>query len=242
MSSFPNFVTERPPPYAQTTAVATSRPNPYVPAINAAFEDAMAMRTKLGNDAFHVDGFSGKKFRVFMNAIIGLVENPRYLEIGLFRGASFCPAIFKNAVRAVGIDNWSEFNGSPKQFHDNLEKFRSNLSETTIIEQDFRTVDYAALGPFNILFYDGSHAEKDQFDGVLLPQPGMAEKYILIVDDWNWNRVRKGTFDALRAANARIDFQLEVRTSFNEENLPVVHGRTSEWHNGCIIAAVSRCA
>jgi hypothetical protein len=240
MAMLPSFVTNHPQPYAQTTAMTTTRLNPFVDAINAAFEDAMAMRTKLRDEAFRVDGFSGKKFRIFMNNIVSELEKPRYLEIGLFRGASFCPAIFKNKVHAVGIDNWSEYNGTPKQFHDNIALFRSELSDVIIIEQDFRTVDYAAIGPFNILFYDGSHAEKDQFDGVLLPQSGMADKYILIVDDWNWARVRKGTYDALKAAKAKIDFQLEVRTSFNEEHLPLVNGRGSEWHHGCLIAAVSK--
>lgn len=109
-----------------------------------------------------------------------------------------------------------------------------------MIESDFRVVDYASMGGFNILFYDGSHAEKDQYDGVLLPQPAMDQDSILIVDDWNWQRVRTGTFDALRDANVRVAYQIEVRTTFNNEHLPLVHGSASEWHNGCLIAVVSK--
>ena len=33
-----------------------------------------------------------------------------------------------------------------------------------MIEQDFRAVNYAAPGSFNVGFYDGPHTERDQDD------------------------------------------------------------------------------
>jgi hypothetical protein len=142
-------------------------------------------------------------------------------------------------MHAVGIDNWSEYDGKREVFDDNLRKCAPPEAVIDIIETDFRKVDYRSIGKFNVLFYDGSHAEKDQYDGVFLPQPAMDDSYILIVDDWNWPWVRQGTFDALRDAKARVSYSVEVRTSFNGE-LPVVHGAQSEWHNGTILAVVSK--
>jgi hypothetical protein len=168
------------------------------------------------------------------------VPNPRYMEIGLFHGASFCSAIFKNSLRAVGIDNWTEYGGKRMHFNTNLDKFRSEGNDVEIIEQDFRKVAYDKIGKFNILFYDGSHAEKDQYDGVMFPQPAMDDTHIMIIDDWNWEPVRKGTFRALEDTKLHIDYSVEVRTTFNNEHLPLVHGQNSEWHNGCIVAVVSR--
>ena len=237
---FPLFETLQPSPYAQTTAVATSQANPLSQPIRAAFEDAMAMRGRLRDEAFQIDGFAGRKFRTFMNNLIHETSNPRYIEIGLFHGASFCPAIYKNEVIAMGVDNWTEFNGSRTLFDKNLNDFKTDRANVTILERDFRQVKYVDYGMFNILFYDGSHSERDQYDGVFLPQPAMDDKYILIVDDWNWAHVQSGTYQALKDAGARIDFQIELRTTFNGEELPVIHGRKSEWHNGCIIAAVSK--
>jgi hypothetical protein len=221
------------------TATASNRLDVLSKAVRDAFQDAMAMRGRLREEAFRVHGFSGKKFRLLMNNLMSEVPDPRYMEIGLFHGASFCSAIFKNRLRAVGIDNWSEYGGKRQVFTDNLEKFQSDHSDVEIIKQDFRTIDYGAIGKFNVMFYDGSYAEKDQYDGIFIPQPAMEYPHIMIVDDWNWDRVRKGTFDALGNANLVIDYSIEVRTAFNNE-FPLVAGQHSEWHNGTIIAVVSK--
>jgi hypothetical protein len=69
----------------------------------------------------------------------------------------------------------------------------------------------------------------------------MENTHILIVDDWNWNHVRKGTFAALRDAKLGIDYSIEVRTTFNGE-FPFVSGQNSEWHNGTVVAVVSKLA
>jgi hypothetical protein len=198
----------------------------------------MALRGRLREDAFAVQGFSGRKFRLFLNNLISELPDPRYMEIGLFHGASFCSVLYKNKLRAVGIDNWTECGGKRQVFTDNLNRFRSAESDIWIIERDFRHIDYAKLGKFNILFYDGSHDEKNQYDGILLPQPAMDSPHIMIVDDWNWDHVRKGTFDALRDAKLEIGYSIEVRTIFNGE-FPLVNGQNSEWQNGCIMAVIS---
>ncbi len=200
----------------------------------------MAERGRLRDEAFRVDGFSGRKFRLFLNNLFGELAEPRYLEIGLFHGASFCPAIFKNRIRAVGIDNWSEYGGTSTKFYANLAQFNHDGADVKIVESDFRKVDYTTLGPFNVMFYDGSHHEKDQYDGVILPMPALDDRAILIVDDWNWHHVRRGTFAALKQSGRQVTYSVEVRTTFAGEHLPLVNGRGSEWHNGCYVAVIER--
>jgi hypothetical protein len=93
------------------------------------------------------------------------------------------------------------------------------------------------------MFYDGSHAELDQFDGVRLPVPAMDRTYIVIVDDWNWDHVRRGTFKGLRAAGCTIDYSVDVRLRLDplsKNNLPAVNGAGSEWHNGMFAAVVTK--
>ena len=174
----------------------------WVKRVRDAFQDAMAMRGRLREEAYRSHGFSGRKFRLLLNNLMCEVPDPRYLEIGLFHGASFCSALFKNKLRAVGVDNWSEYGGKRQVFTDNMNNFRSDEADVEIIEQDFRKIDYNTIGKFNILFYDGSHNEKDQYDGIFVPQPAMEYPHIMIVDDWNWNQVRKGTLDAVRDAES----------------------------------------
>jgi hypothetical protein len=240
-TTWPSIIkADPPPPYAQLTATSSQKPGVLSEAVRTAFQDAMAMRGRLDDESFKVHGFSGKKFRLFINNLMHDVPDARYLEIGLYHGASFCAAIAKNRLTALGIDNWTEFGGKRAHFDANLEKFRTDGANIRILEQDFRKVDYAGAGKFNILFYDGSHTEKDQYDGVMFPQPAMEDTHIMIIDDWNWEKVRNGTFRALADAKLNIDYSIEVRTTFNNETLPLVNGSNSEWHNGCIVAVLSR--
>jgi hypothetical protein len=236
--------TEPPPPYAQVTATTASDPGHLAVAIRDAFQDAMAFRGKLCEDAFAVPGFSGRKFRLFMNNLIAQVQDPRYLEIGVYHGASFCSAMAGNKLRIVGIDNWlgnwDNYDGKRDIFDSHLAKFVTPETDVTIMEGDFRHVEYARMEKFNIMFYDGSHSEKDQYDGVFLPSAAMEDNFILIVDDWNWPQVRKGTLDALRYLLLDIEYSVEVRTSFAGEVFPVIHGKNSEWHNGMLAAVISR--
>ncbi len=201
---FPSIAaSDPPPPYAQVTVTAPRRIDALSGAIRNAFQDAMAQRGVLGHAAFAVHGFSGKKFRLLMNNLMSEIVKPRYLEIGLFHGASFCSALDLNEIRAVGIDNWTEYNGQRSLFDDNLARFLTASTDVDIIEMDFRKVDYTAIGKFNILFYDGSHAEQDQYDGVFYPSVAMDDEFILIVDDWNWDCVRTGTFKRPAGCRAR---------------------------------------
>ncbi len=90
-----------------------------------------------------------------------------------------------------------------------------------------------------MLFYDGSHDEADQRDGMKLPSQAMDDTYIVIVDDWNWTHVRKGTFDGLAAAGAKIVASLELFTNLNGELPPMAfRGMKSDWHNGMFAATV----
>ncbi len=92
------------------------------------------------------------------------------------------------------------------------------------------------------MFYDGSHAELDQRDGVRLPVVSMDANYVVIVDDWNWDHVTRGTFAGLRDAGCRIDSMIELRTTLQNEgqSLPEVFGSNSDWHNGMFAAVVTR--
>jgi len=233
---------EPPQPHAHVTVVAGSQTNNLSEPLILAFQDAMAMRGRLRDEAYNVQGFSGKKIRLFFNNIMSELRDPRYLEIGVFHGASFCSALFKNRLRAVGIDDWTwiKDEGARAKLDANVTSFRTEDSDIQIIDSDFRKVDYASLGRFNIMYYDASHAEKDQYDGVVYPMQAMDSVYILVVDDWNWDWVRRATFKALRDAKARIDYSIEIRTSLNNESLPLLNGPNSDWHNGLLCATISK--
>ena len=110
-------------------------------------------------------------------------------------------------------------------------------SSLRLIEQDFRKVDYRPLGKFNVFLFDGPHSEIDHRDGVLLTQPCLTERFVLIVDDWNWSSVRIGTMTGLLAAKCRVEASIQVRTTLDNSH-PSVAFESSDWHNGYFIAVV----
>jgi hypothetical protein len=226
-------------PIPHVTRIEVSGGAPLAEALRGAFEDALAGLGEMDPRAGRVEGFCGQKHRLFFNNLVRAVENPRYLEVGIFRGATFCAVVAGNKVRATGVDNWTEFGGKAAEFYTNLAAVRGPEAAVTIIEQDYRTVPYAHLGPFNIYFYDGPHSPEDQYEGIRLVMPALDDPAILLIDDWNWRHVRDGAFRAVRDAGRRIDFSIEVRTSFNNEIPPVAFGQ-SDWHNGLFAAVISK--
>jgi hypothetical protein len=226
-------------PVPHVTMIETSGQSPLPRTMRDAFEDTLADRGRMDERAYLVEGFSGRRHRLFMNNLIATVEQPRYLEIGIFRGATFCAAVSNNKVHATGVDNWAEFGGKASEFYLNLAALKGPEATVNVIEQDFRTVNYAALGPFNVGFYDGPHTERDQYDGARIVIAAMTANSILLVDDWNWEQVRRGTMNAIRDSGAQIDFAIEVRTSF-DNTVPAHAYGASDWNNGLFAAAVSR--
>jgi hypothetical protein len=228
-------------PLIQVAVVEVTSQPPLSRILRTAFEDAFAGRGPMDERVYAVDGICGRKHRLFLNNLVRAVERPRYLEIGLFRGATFCAAISGNQVFATGVDNWSEFGGKANEFYLNLAAIKGSGAAVTIIEQDFRTVNYAAFERFNIGFYDGSHEELDQYDGARILINAMEPQAVMMSDDWNWPHVRHATMSAIRDMGRQIDLAIEVRTAVGEAEggLPQIRGGASDWHNGMFAAVVS---
>ena len=142
-----------------------------------------------------IDGMSGQKYRTFINNLVRSHPDARYLEVGSWQGSTAAAALHGNCVKALCIDNWSQFGGPKSAFLANMERVRSQSPavDFRFVEGDFRRVDYTSLGRFNIFLFDGPHEEMDQYDGIMLARPALEGCFILIVDDWNWRKVRLGT-------------------------------------------------
>jgi hypothetical protein len=92
---------------------------------------------------------------------------------------------------------------------------RGNNESIDLIESDFRQVDFAQLGQFNVYFFDGPHQERDHFDGLRLALPAMDERFVFIVDDWNWSLVRSGTLSAIDQLGLSVEFSISIRTTLD---------------------------
>ena len=218
--------------------VHAHKPHPLAQKVDAALQLALAGGGSLPDRLLAMPGLSGRKYRRFINALIGNLEVPRYLEVGCYTGSTACTALFGNRASATLIDNWSQFGGR-KEFDANLASIESPDLHVAVVERDFRTVDAASLGTHDVYLFDGPHAEADQYDGIANFQDALATDFILVVDDWNWPSVRAGTRRALEATGCAIHHAVEIRTTADNSH-PAINGAASDWHNGYFVACLRK--
>ena len=219
---------------------------PLARSLDAALGDALALTSKLPDRVLSQIGMSGRLYRRLVNQLVSRIEKPRYLEVGSWGGSTACSAMYGNTLDITCIDNWSEFSNhmsveNPRDtFNAAVEFSISDRVELSVIENDFRKVDFGDLGKSNIYLFDGPHAYQDQLDGIVLAQPALDDTYVQIVDDWNWPYVRSGTMDALKAAGLSIECSIEVRSTQDDTHPVLAVMQESAWHNGYFIAVVKR--
>jgi hypothetical protein len=184
-------------------------------------------------------GMSGRKYRLLINNLIRALGQTSYLEIGTWSGSTLCSAIYGNAVRATAIDNWSQFGAPKEKFFENLRRFCTSGAKVNVIENDFRKVDFAAIGTHAVYLFDGPHEYQDQYDGLCMALPALDQRFVFIVDDWNWKTVRQGTMRAIGDVRLSIDFMLEIRTTLDESHA-IPAGEHSDWHNGLFIGVLAK--
>ena len=73
----------------------------------------------------------------------------------------------------------------------------------------------------------------------MIADEALDDEYVLIVDDFNWSKVRKGTFDGIRDLGHKVISSIEIRTT-EDDSHPQLSGKNSNWHNGYFIAVISK--
>ena len=242
MNTIPKNVSHT-PTFDQETSIVFSGEwtDPIAEKMQDAWFSAISMEFKIPDWIRYMDGASGKKYRYFINNLIGSLDDARYLEVGTWAGSTACSALYGNKVKTICIDNWSEFGGPKNLFFSNIDKIKSEDIDFSFIESDFNAVDYTGIGKFNVYMYDGDHSRENQYNGISKVLPALDDTFLLIVDDWNWERVRFGTFDAINDNSLKVISSIEIKTLQQEVWwAPDINGPYSDWHNGYFIALIKK--
>jgi len=212
--------------------------NPLVQHVDKCFNLAEQQISKINNDILNIHGMSGYKTRHLYNNLLSF-SNAKYLEIGVWKGSTVCSAMFKNNATVVCIDNFSEFGGPREEFLSNFNRFKDG-NDATFIESDCFKVDVTSLPKFNIYLYDGNHDHDSHYKALSYFMDCLEDTFIYIIDDWNWESVRTGTYAAIKELNLNILYSREVRTS-NDNSHPFTGSEPQkQWHNGVFIAVVKK--
>jgi len=87
--------------------------------------------------------------------------------------------------------------------------------------------------------YDGEHSKNSHYKALLHYYECLDDTFIFIVDDWNWQRVRDGTFDSFTQLNLSILYQKEIRLTQDDSHTPLPLAKES-WHNGIYVAILKK--
>jgi hypothetical protein len=178
-----------------------------------------------------VEGMSTENIRFLFNEIVNkYAHNGVYLEVGMYRGCSLLSAaLFNESTRCIGIDNFSQFDKERKNqelLKNNLSKF-NNPENIEWYNKDYKEAikDIFSKEPdliVDVYFYDGNHSYRDQFDGLKIMLPYLADRCIIIVDDFNWEEVENANANFIKE-NPFFKSLLKINTEVNG---------SKDWHNG----------
>ena len=211
--------------------------------IKLSFEESLSQKKIINNFVSEMKGLSGRKYRSLINSLISKIKNPSYLEIGSWLGSTTCSAALNNDLKITCIDNWCQSllneKNPEEKFKKNIKKCITKETKFELFNKDFREINYNKIGKHNIFLFDGPHHFKDHYDGIILAQPALKKKYVLIIDDWNWDQVRSGTKSAISDLELNVISKLEIRTT-NDGSSALITGENSDWHQGCCFFVIKK--
>jgi protein O-GlcNAc transferase len=164
------------------------------------------------------------KLRLLNCAVALLDDGEVYVEVGSYKGASLVGAATNNPrVRIFACDNFSQFDGAADALRRTLDVHVPG--QVIFHDMDFR--DFLRAAPWapariGAYFYDGGHSFADQYDGVALAIPHLADDAIVIIDDTN-KRAARSANNLVARALPGFELILDLRTPRN-------HSPT--WWNG----------
>ena len=165
------------------------------------------------------------KLRLLNCAVASLEPGEVYVEVGCYKGASLVGAAAANPQAQIfACDNFSQFDGAADALRRTLDAHTAAV-QVTFHDMDFR--DFLAAAPWRparigAYFYDGGHSFQDQYDGLALALPHLADDAVVIIDDTNKRAARSANHLVARALS-NFKLILDLRTPRN-------HSPT--WWNG----------
>lgn len=196
-------------------------------------EDAEQGRVTLPREIETLPGFSSPRVRRLLNALCSQ-PGAVYLEIGVHVGSTFIPAVYGNEARATCIDNWQMFAGAREQFQAHVKQYIPDRA-INVVDHDCFTVDLARVpSGVNVYFYDGDHSADAQHKALTYFAPILADQFVLIVDDCNWEEPREETKRAIKELGWREVWGRLLPGAYN--------GDQAQWWNGLYVGLIEKVA
>jgi len=189
--------------------------------------DAIALashsRSSLRNGVLSIKSTSGLRTRHFINNMCSTEDKFSYLEFGILQGATICSAIYKNKIRAVGVDNWVEYNNEPVfnaiTTQQNIDEF-GEQSKCRIITSDVFLKSTFGLGKFDFIYFDAGQnfSYTNQKNVLKYYVKNFKNTLYAACSYWNIDIVRKYFFECIEDSDYNIVFKNEMFTHIYNDN------------------------
>ena len=197
--------------------------------------------SSFNEDRYHIAGLSSHKVRHFLNNLCSY-SNTIYLELGCYTGSTFYAALENNPIRAFAVDNFG---------HENIKPFRDDvflpevknpaaefLSRFTNPRWGFASKNITELTEKdicdkpNVIFYDADHEYYEQTQNLESIKDLIADKFILVLDDANFEGVVESANEFVNSNNYSVLFSRKILTTVLEDD--------TSWWNGMYVMVVQK--
>ncbi|MBI4702002.1 MAG: class I SAM-dependent methyltransferase [Deltaproteobacteria bacterium] len=162
-----------------------------------------------------IPGLSSPRVCHLLNHLVRRMDaGESYLEIGTWKGLTLLSAALGNFGRAcIGCDKfrfWGKFTGpgvlARRALYGNLRRYRGRTADIIFFPMRYERLFARRLvsSPVGVYFYDGDHSARGTRAGVVLAAPFLAERCVLVMDDWSDPIIRDATTQGLRDAGLDV--------------------------------------
>ena len=194
---------------------------------------------------FAARGLSSPRVRHLLNNLCSH-EDAVYLEMGTYMGSTFFAAMMGNDIPCFGVDDfsdpeckpmfdniaWTECGNSFEEFKVNFEKYENG--KTTFIGSpvsELTSDDFEGHKP-NVVFYDADHDYVQQLNNLNHIVPFLADKFILVIDDANFEGVIDSAIQFIKDNNFDVWFERKILSSIPEN--------PNHWWNGVYVMVLEK--
>ena len=217
----------------------------YTQRVLKAIDDGNTQTSNFKPERYSIPGLSSNRVRHFLNSLCSY-DDVVYLELGTYTGSTFFAATMGNKTKCIGVDDFSEPNvrpvvergqwtecGNPYDtLVKNWQKYENGNAAFVKASAEELTEEDFGGSKVNILFYDANHDIMAQMNNLNHLLPFLDDKFILIVDDANFDGVVEGAVTWAQENNLKCYFERKILSSVIES--PV------HWWNGIHIMVLEK--
>jgi len=166
------------------------------------------LSSKLTGKEMSVGGFISPNNRHLLNHIGSI--STHYLECGSHIGSSLVSTVFgnDNLLSATACDNFSLFSEGQdvgKEFYNNCDKHIKG--KYRMLEMDYFAISNNELtNKPDFYYFDGDHSYEHQYKAITHFYPLLADECIVVIDDFSWSDVNRGTLDGIKDSGAKVQY------------------------------------